>query len=57
MRTNWNFRNDPSEDFSDRSAFRPKSSWKPPPSHPSLKLFLNQIEKDIFENLESNRML
>ena len=46
MRINWNFRNDPSEDFSDKPVFRPKSSWKPPPSHPGLKLFLSQIEKD-----------
>ena len=51
MRIKWNFRNEPSEDFSDTPAFRPKSSWKPPPGHPGLELFLSQIEKDIFENL------
>ena len=47
----WNFRDEPSEDFSDKPAFRPKSSWKLPPGHPGLELFLSQIEKDIFEDL------
>ena len=51
MRIKWNFRNEPSEDFPDKPAFRPKSSWKTPPGHPGLELFLSQIEKDIFENL------
>ena len=51
MRIKWNFRNEPSEHFSDTPAFRPKSSWKPPPAHPGLELFLSRIEKDIFENL------
>ena len=47
----WNFRNEPSESSSDKPAFRPKSSWKPPPGHLGLELFSSQIEKDIFENL------
>ena len=47
----WNFRNEPSEHFYDTPAFRPKSSWKPPPGHPGFDLFLSQIEKYIFENL------
>ena len=50
-RIKWNFRNEPSEDFSDKPAFRPKFSWKPLPGHPGLELFLSQIEKDIFESL------
>ena len=36
MRIKWNFRNEPSEDLSDKPAFRPKSSWKPPPGHPGI---------------------
>ena len=28
-----------------------RCSWKPPPGHPGLELFLGQIEKDIFQNL------
>ena len=51
MHIKWNFRNEPSEGFSDTPAFCPKSSWKPPPGHPGLESFLSQIEKDIFENL------
>ena len=30
MYIKWNFRDKPSEDFSDKPAFRPKSSWKLP---------------------------
>ena len=51
MRIKWNFRIEPSEDFSDKPAFRPKSSWEPSPGHPGLEQFLSQIEKYIFENL------
>ena len=51
MRIKWDFRNKPSEDFSNKPTFRPKSSWKPSPGHPGLELFLSEIEKDFFENL------
>ena len=51
MRIKRNFRNEPSGVFSDKPAFHPKSSWKPPPGHPGLELFLSQIKKDTFENL------
>ena len=51
MRIRWNFRDQLSEDFSDKSAFRPKSNWKPPPGHPDLELFLSQLEKEIFNGL------
>ena len=50
MYIKWNFRDEPSEDFSDKPIFRPKSSQKLPPGHPGLDLFLSQIEKDIFED-------
>ena len=39
VRIRWNFRDQPSEDFSDKPVFRPKSNWKPPPGHPGLELF------------------
>ena len=45
MRIRWNFRDHPSEDFSDKPAFRPKSNWKPPLVHPGLELFLSQLHK------------
>ena len=48
MRIKWNLRNEPSEDFSDTPAFRPKFSWKLLPGHPGFELFLSQIEKDIY---------
>ena len=52
MRIRWNFRDQPSEDFSDKPVFRPKSNyWKPPPGHPGLQLFLCQLEKEILNGL------
>lgn len=53
MRVKWNFRNEPSENFSEKPAFCPKSTWKPPPGHPGLELllFLSQLEKEIFSGL------
>ena len=49
-----NFRDQPSEDFSDKPAFRPKSNWKPPSGRPVLELFLSQLEKEIFNSLLNN---
>ena len=51
MRIKWNFQNEPSEDFSDKPAFCPKSSWKPPAGHPGLELFLSQIENIFLKTL------
>ena len=51
MPIRWNFRDQPSEDFSDKPTFRPKSNWKPPPGHPGLEPFLSQLEKEIFNGL------
>ena len=45
MHIRWNFRDQPSEDFSDKPAFFPKSNWKPPPGHPCLELFSSQLKK------------
>ena len=49
MRINRHFRNEPSDNFSERPAFSPKSSWKPPLGHPNLEVFLSQVEKELFE--------
>ena len=51
MRIRCNFRDQLSEDFSDKLAFRPKCNWKPPPGHPGLELFLSHLEKEIFNGL------
>ena len=49
MRIKWHFRNEPSDNFSERPAFSPKSSWKPPLGHPNLEVFLSQVENELFE--------
>ena len=38
MHIRWNFRDQPSEDFSDKPVFCPKSNWEPPHGHPGLQL-------------------
>ena len=55
MRIKWYFCNEISENFSEKPAFTPTSKWKPPKGHPSLEVFLNQIEKELFELAESPR--
>ena len=40
MRCKWYFKDEPSPNFSEVPAFRPKSNWKPPPGHPCVELFL-----------------
>ena len=49
IRLKWYLRNEATEDFSEPPSFRCKSSWKPPQGNASLELFLNQIEKELFE--------
>ena len=51
IRIRWNFKDQPSEDFSYKPAFYRKSNWKPPPGHSGSELFLSQLEKDISNNL------
>ena len=46
MRIKWNFKNEPSQDFSETPAFRVKSSWKPAKDHPNLEVFLSKIEEN-----------
>ena len=51
MKCRWHFRNEPSDNFMDVPAFRPKSQWKPPTGHPCVELFLNRLEKELFSFL------
>ena len=45
MRIRWNFRDQPSEEFSDKPELCPITNWKPTPGHPGMELFLSQLEK------------
>ena len=47
----WNFKDQLSEDFSDKPAFSRESDWKPPSGHPGLELFLSGLQKEIFKGL------
>ena len=49
MQIKWNFRNEPSQNFSNVPVFSQKSSWKPPVGHPNLEVFLSQIESELFK--------
>ena len=51
MYIRWSFRDQLSEDFLNKPAFRLKSNWKSSPSHPGLELILSQLEKNIFNGL------
>ena len=51
MQIRWNFKDQLSEDFSDKPAFSPESDWKPPPGHPGLELFLSGLQKETFKCL------
>ena len=53
MRVKWHFWNEPSKYFSKKPAFSPKSSCKPPERHPNLKVFLSQIENELFQTAET----
>ena len=48
MRLKWYFRNEPTSEFSETPSFIPKFSWKPSKGHPYFKVFLSEIEKEIF---------
>ena len=49
MMIKWHFRNGTFDNFSERPAFSPKSSWKLPLGHPNLEVFLSQVENELFE--------
>ena len=51
MRTKWNFRNEPSKDFSVAPAFARKSSWKSPLGHLNLEVFLSQVDNKLFKEI------
>ena len=48
MRTKWHFKNEHIPLFSESPAFRTRSNWKPPLSHPNTERFLSHLEKEIF---------
>ena len=48
MRLKWHFRDEP-QGFNETPAFTPKSTWRPPGGHTCLEVFLNQVEKELFE--------
>ena len=50
MRCKWNFRNEPTNNFSETPAFIPKSGWKPHKGHASFEVFLSSVEKELFSN-------
>ena len=54
MRFKWNFRNEPTNNFNEIPAFRPKSGWKPPKGHASLEVFLSRVEKELFSDEMNN---
>ena len=54
MRTIWNFRNEPLQDFSAVPAFARKSSWKPTLGHPNLKVLLSQVESELFKETQDS---
>ena len=49
MRIRWHFRNECTDNFSEKPAFSSKSSWKPPLGHPNLEGFLSQVGNELFE--------
>ena len=49
MRIKWHFRNEPTQDFSDKPAFSAKSTWNPSKGHPNIEVFLSQIEHKLFQ--------
>ena len=50
MGCKWNFRNEPTNNFSEIRTFRPKPGWKLPKRHASLEVFLSRIEKEPFSD-------
>ena len=52
MRTKWNFRDEPSQDFGAVPAFAHKSSWKPPLRNSNLENFLSQVESELLKRLK-----
>ena len=51
LRWRWYVRDEPSNDFSEITAFRPKSTWKPPAGDPCAELFLSKMEHELLSFL------
>ena len=52
MRIKRLFRNEPTLDFSEKSAFHTKSSWNPPKGDPHLEVILSRVEEELFTIIE-----
>ena len=48
LRYRWYIRNEPTDNFRNVPAFRPKSFSNAPASHPCVELFLSRLEKETF---------
>ena len=48
----WHFCNEPTLDFSEKTAFHTKSSWNSPKGDPHLKVFLSRVEEELFTVIE-----
>ena len=51
MRCKWYFRNEPTENFSEKPAFNVKSNCNPPNRHPALEIFLSKLENEVLSVL------
>ena len=51
MRCKWYFRNEPTENFSEKLAFHVKSNFNPPNGHPALEIFFSKLEDEVFSVL------
>ena len=52
MRMKWYIQNEPSDNFSEIPAFRPKSSWKSTTRHPDLKVSFSRVEQELLKVIE-----
>ena len=51
MRCKWYFRNEPTENFSEKPAFNVKSNLNPPNSHLALEILLSKLENKVLSVL------
>ena len=52
MRIKWNFRTEPTLNFSEKPSFHTKSCWNHPKEDPHLKVFLSKVEEELFTVIE-----
>ena len=48
MRCNWYFRNEPTENLSEKPVFNVKYNWNPPNGYPALEILLRKLENEVF---------